>query len=200
VTLDNDDEPSEQLPASTPRHDAAHHLAAEVTGHVLPAWRRATRGEARWPVTAAVVVAVVLQVTLPRRYAPGPPWLLPVMETLLLVGLIAVNPIRIERHSPQIRALSLVMIVAVTLANVWSAARLVDADARPLTDGLGADLRRLPLPLVHQRNRVQPDRYAPSATSSAERSGSEVDSRYLPSSRSSAAISARSITSRPDGV
>ena len=40
---------------------------------------------------------------------------------------------------------------------------------------------------------------SPSATSSADRSGSEVESRYLPSRRSSAVILARSMSSRPAG-
>ena len=102
------------------------HLGGEVTGHLAPAWRRVTQGEARWPVTIAIVTAVVLQLVLPRRYAPGPPWLLPVMEVVMLVGLVAANPVRFERHSLQLRGLSLLMIAAVTFANVWSAARLVD--------------------------------------------------------------------------
>src|SRR5580704_18919566 len=38
--------------------------AGRVLNAVVPAWRRRTRGEKRWPVTLTVAVAVVLQMQL----------------------------------------------------------------------------------------------------------------------------------------
>lgn len=59
---------------------------------VAPAWRRVTHGEPRWAVTAAILVAVTLQLMLPHRLAFRPSWVLPVLELVLLGGLIAANP------------------------------------------------------------------------------------------------------------
>src|SRR5258708_14542354 len=49
-------------------NEAEHveHEAAE-TAHNLPAWRRSTPGEHRWPVTICVILAIVLQRVLPDQ-------------------------------------------------------------------------------------------------------------------------------------
>ncbi|WP_308012186.1 DUF1345 domain-containing protein [Actinacidiphila acidipaludis] len=90
-----------------------------------PAWRRVTRGEPRWASTAAVVVVVVIQLVLPARMAVHPRWLLPAVETVLLLALIAGNPHRIERASRAYRALSLALTLVIGGANAYSAVRLV---------------------------------------------------------------------------
>jgi uncharacterized membrane protein len=92
---------------------------------VVPAWRRATQGEPRWPVSVAILAAVAMQLTLPDRVALHPRGLLPGLEVLLLVGLIVVNPRRIDRESPPLRAAGLVLIAVMSLTNAFSAARLV---------------------------------------------------------------------------
>ncbi len=66
---------------------------------LVPAWRRATEGETRWPVSLVVVIAIALQLVLPGHLALHPSWLLPGVEAVLLTGLIAANPRRIDRHS-----------------------------------------------------------------------------------------------------
>ncbi|MFE9452150.1 hypothetical protein [Streptomyces sp. NPDC006739] len=90
-----------------------------------PAWRRATRGEPRWAVTAVILVAVALQLMLPHRLALQPFWLLPALELALLAGLTAANPRRVEPRTRWLRLLGLALICLVSLANGWSAARLV---------------------------------------------------------------------------
>ena len=97
---------------------------------LLPAWRRVTRGEPRWPVSLGIVAAIAMQLALPARLAPHPRWLLPALEGLLLVGLVVANPHRINRESPRVRAGSLVLIAVISLANAWSAIRLVDGLVR----------------------------------------------------------------------
>ena len=92
---------------------------------VLPAWRRVTRGEPRWPVILGIIAAVAMQAALPDRVATRPRWLLPGLALVLLFGLLASNTRRIERHSPRLRAMSLALIAVMSLANAWSAARLV---------------------------------------------------------------------------
>lgn len=92
---------------------------------LVPAWRRATVGEPRLPVSLAVVAAIALQLALPERLVAHPRWLLPVVAALLLVGVVAANPRRIDRPSPRLRAASLVLIAVISFANAWSAGRLV---------------------------------------------------------------------------
>src|SRR4051812_17398693 len=70
---------------------------------VAPAWRRATRGEPRWVVTAVILVAVALQLMLPHRLTLQPYWALPVLELVLLAGLIAANPRRVEPRTRWLR-------------------------------------------------------------------------------------------------
>jgi hypothetical protein len=47
------------------------------------------------------------------------------LEVLLLLALVTANPHRINRQSRAIRMLSLVLAALLSLANVWSVARLV---------------------------------------------------------------------------
>ncbi len=92
----------------------------------VPAWKRPTEGEARWQAAAAVTIAIALQFPLPGRLVLlQPVWLLPVLEGLLLVALVVVNPRHINRESRAIRMLSLTLAAVLSLANAWSVARLV---------------------------------------------------------------------------
>ena len=103
------------------------HSAAEAVQHVpnLPAWRRKTQGELRWPVAITTAGAIALQVAVPDKLVlVSPSWILPVAQGALLVILIMANPHRIERQSKVMRTLSLLLSALLTLANVWSVARL----------------------------------------------------------------------------
>jgi uncharacterized membrane protein len=101
------------------------HLAKEAEAALSPAWRRLTRGEPRWPVTLAIIAALALELSLPRHLVLGPAWLLPTLGALLLVALVVANPGRIDRASSVLRTGSLSLIGLLTLANAWSAGRLV---------------------------------------------------------------------------
>jgi hypothetical protein len=105
--------------ADTAEH--AEHAARKVRA---PAWLRVTKGESRWPVVAAMVVAIALQVALPDRLTLVSHWLMPTLEAGLLLVLIAANPTRFNRESILLRAGSLTLSGLVTLANGWSAVRL----------------------------------------------------------------------------
>jgi uncharacterized membrane protein len=98
---------------------------ASAAGRQVPAWRRMTAGESRWPVSATVAVAIGIQLALPQRLAMRPHWLLPALEIALLVGLNAANPGRIRHDSRRLRTVSLALAAVVSLANGWAAARLV---------------------------------------------------------------------------
>jgi uncharacterized membrane protein len=102
-----------------------HADAGRIDEVHLPAWLRSTRGEQRLPVTVAVLIAIVLQIELPRRFALQPHLLLPGLEIALAAGLIAANPTRIDRESRLLRAVSVTLIAAISVANTISALRLV---------------------------------------------------------------------------
>jgi hypothetical protein len=86
--------------------------AGRVVGAVVPAWRRRTRGERRWPVTLSVIAAIVLQILLPNT---------------LGISLSIANPVRIERRGPIVRAASIALIVLISAANAVSAVLLIRA-------------------------------------------------------------------------
>ena len=89
------------------------------------AWRRATPGEARWPVSVAMAVAITLQVALPDQLTVVSRFLLPAVETAILVVLLAINPRRIDRVSRPLRSLGLTLIAVASLANGYSAVVLI---------------------------------------------------------------------------
>jgi hypothetical protein len=112
------------------------HEAAGVVHQrpALPAWRRTTEGELRWPVTITTAVAIALQVAVPDKLVlVSPSWILPAAQGALLLVLVTANPRRINRQSMAMRWLSLVLGALLTLANVWSVARL----AVGITQGTG---------------------------------------------------------------
>jgi uncharacterized membrane protein len=70
-------------------------------------------------------VVTVLQVLLPRNLSLHPRYLIPAIELLVLAGLIAVNPGRLERRDPLLRRVSLVLVAILFAANAGSGAALV---------------------------------------------------------------------------
>ena len=104
---------------------AEHAAIRGVEDVTMPAWRRHTPGERRWPVTLSVIAAIVLQFALPEQLALLPRYLLPGLEAALLIGLIIANPGRIERRSQAVRLASIVLIFLMTAANALSAVLLI---------------------------------------------------------------------------
>ncbi|MFB7243988.1 hypothetical protein CW362_37755 [Streptomyces populi] len=104
---------------------------------VAPAWRRVTHGEPRWAVTAAILVAVALQLKLPEPLTLLPFGVLPGLEVVLLTGLVAANPRRVEPRNKRLRSLGLALIGLISLANGWAAAQLVRGLVHG-TEGSGA--------------------------------------------------------------
>jgi uncharacterized membrane protein len=111
-----------------------------VDHDVVPAWRRRTLGEHRWHMAAAVAVAVVLQWSLPPRFAVPPSWLLPALGAGLLIGLVVASPGRIDHRAARLRSASIALIIVMSLGNAGSALRLITRlvegtageEARPL--------------------------------------------------------------------
>ncbi|WP_030727418.1 hypothetical protein [Streptomyces sp. NRRL S-237] len=83
-------------------------------------------GESRWPMASAVLAAMVLTLLLPDDLRMAPRWVLPVVEGVLLLALIAGDQGRIDRRSTFLRAVSITLVGALALSAVWSTVRLVD--------------------------------------------------------------------------
>ena len=119
---------------------AARKLQETVEGEVLvPAWRRVTQGEPRWPVAIGVLCAIAMQLALPVRVTFQHQWVLPAVELTMLVVLIVANPGRIALQERWLRSVSLALIATISLANAISAGRLIasllrggEEDAGPL--------------------------------------------------------------------
>lgn len=98
----------------------------ESGGGSLPgrAYPPPARREPLWPALVTVIVAIALQLLLPKRLTAGPRWLLPALESVLLVGLALASPRAVE-HEHRGRRLAAVGLTAlVSAANITSLALL----------------------------------------------------------------------------
>ena len=116
-----------RLEAETEHAGSWLHEHADVAHHRprLPAWCRPTKGEMRWPVAITTAIGIALQVAVPDKLVlVNPKWVLPAVQGVLLIVLVASNPHRINRESGALRSLSLVLAALLSLANGWSVALL----------------------------------------------------------------------------
>jgi len=93
--------------------------------HVLPVWRRASSGEYRWPVSLAIIAAVVMQGLLPSEVQLVHAWILPSIALVLLISINIADPARIDNESPTLRIGTGVLIAWITGANILSVIRLL---------------------------------------------------------------------------
>ena len=71
--------------------------------------QRGKKGEARLPPAAAMIVAIILYALLPQSLVLGPRLLVPSLELVLLVVLVATNPWRVTKQTRWTRAVSLTL-------------------------------------------------------------------------------------------
>ncbi|MGE7435953.1 MULTISPECIES: hypothetical protein [Kitasatospora] len=101
---------------------------------IRPVWRTETEAEQRWAVTVVILVAVGLQLVLPARLTIHPQWMLPALELGLLCAQVVMHPHRrLDLSTRALRAVNLSLVGAISLANGWSAVKLV----RELVSGAG---------------------------------------------------------------
>ena len=74
-------------------------------------------------MAAAVVAAMVLTFLLPSQVRPGPNWLLPLIEGLLLVAIVIGDPGAITRRSRWLRALSIGLVSVLVFGSLWATVR-----------------------------------------------------------------------------
>jgi hypothetical protein len=86
-------------------------------------------GEPRWPITGALLVYLGLnigvRVWLPNEGAVRAPWLLPVLEGVLLVILFANGSRSFARHAVWLRRVSVALVVVLVVAALWATVLLV---------------------------------------------------------------------------
>ena len=68
---------------------------------------------------------MLAQLLLPESLLPGPNWLLPAVESVLAVGLVAADPSRLTAESKDLRLLALLLIGVIGLVNAGSLVLLV---------------------------------------------------------------------------
>jgi len=100
-------------------------------------------GEARWPMAAAVVAAMVLTLLLPQQVRFLPRVLLPAIEGALLLALIFADPGAIDRRSRWLRVLSIGLVSILMVGSLWATVLLIDQliIGGPITKSAGELLR-----------------------------------------------------------
>jgi uncharacterized membrane protein len=87
--------------------------------------RHQRRGEARLPGVVAVLVAAALYLLLPQQLLIAPRYVLPGLEVLLLIPLVAINPRRLTKQTRGSRILSLVLVFLIAASNLVALGLLV---------------------------------------------------------------------------
>jgi uncharacterized membrane protein len=105
--------------------DPSEHIVRMLQDDVVePAWRRVTDGESVLPVMIAIGVTIVLEATLAARVA-SPRWPFVALSSVLLVALGIASPLHLNRRSRPLRALTLLLIASMSIANIITGTRLV---------------------------------------------------------------------------
>ena len=85
--------------------------------------------ESRWPPATALFVFmglnIGLRVWLPSERFVGLPWLLPSVELLLLLALVAADPGSLVKHRRRLRRLLLALVGLLVVAALWATGLLV---------------------------------------------------------------------------
>jgi uncharacterized membrane protein len=74
--------------------------------------------EPRWPIAAAILGAILLQLGVPSRGRVPGWWVFPVLEIVLLGVLLARDPGRIDRRSGVMRRLMIALVTVMTIGTV----------------------------------------------------------------------------------
>jgi hypothetical protein len=87
--------------------------------------RHQRRGEARLPAALVTLVAIALYLLLPQQLLVAPRFVVPVLEFVLLVPLIAINPRRVTRQTRLSRVLSLGLVAVIAITNLGALVLLI---------------------------------------------------------------------------
>src|SRR5918912_1000835 len=78
------------------------------------------RPEAAWPAAIALVAVLALQVSLPERLVPGSRWVLPALETALLLPLVLGARYRHHTEARWARVVVIALVAVINAANVYA--------------------------------------------------------------------------------
>jgi len=93
---------------------------AQDTADAVVSTHKQRGGEARLPAAIATLAAILLYALLPQRLVVGPRYVIPVLELVLLVFLVAVNPVRMSRQNRIARTVAITMVVLIAATNLFS--------------------------------------------------------------------------------
>jgi hypothetical protein len=68
---------------------------------------------------------MVLPFLMPHDLVPGPRWILPAAEGILLIAMAVTDPGRIDRRSTRVRGVRIALIAFLVLGTTWATARLI---------------------------------------------------------------------------
>jgi uncharacterized membrane protein len=105
----------------------------------FPHWHRPHHGEPRWPVTFVTIIVIALQFLLPHSLSLKIQPYISALEATLALSLFIINPGRIRQHRTESWILGIALTAVMTISNIASAARLVQA----LIDGTVKDANSL---------------------------------------------------------
>jgi uncharacterized membrane protein len=98
---------------------------SELAGENLLA--RLNRLDPYWGPQLLILLALLLDLSLSRKVSPiHPPWLLPGLEALAVMGLVVASPHPRVRHSPLRRRVALTVIAIVSATNIVSLVLLIE--------------------------------------------------------------------------
>jgi hypothetical protein len=100
--------------------------------------RRTAQGENRVPPAVAVLVAIGVYAALPQSLLFAPRVVIPAIETVLLIALVATNPRRVTRETRWSRALSAATAALVIATNLAALGELISKLSQH--DGSGSTL------------------------------------------------------------
>jgi hypothetical protein len=78
-----------------------------------------------WGPQFVILAAILLDLALPKKLTLGPTWLLPALEGVLLLGLMAASPHPRWRHNPVRRRIAIGLTGVVSAVNIFSLVLLV---------------------------------------------------------------------------
>jgi hypothetical protein len=127
------DEPTPKLTLWRRLLDPMSYLGTHRTP-VLPRLERLARdGESTLGVASAILLAIALQYSLPRRVSHYQRWIFPSVAIVLLAAILVGHRGRLNERSPLLRGLTLLTVALMAIANAVAAGRLV----RDLLEGEG---------------------------------------------------------------
>ncbi len=95
--------------------------------------RRQRRGEARLPAVVVTLAAIALYALLPQGLLVGPRLLIPALEVLLFIPLVALNPRRMDRQTAWSRGISIALTLVIAITNMVALVLLLQKLGSPDT-------------------------------------------------------------------